>query len=108
MPVILTTDEGAMFGYARRGTGALQRPLKDDALKIVMPGASVSDERVSRNGDLSKQARLRLGVIFDRLCGFRLPFDVCSSPSDLVTAWQRNDAKGRLPTSPCRRGDTVN
>ena len=44
------------------GPKALQRPLQDDALKIVMRGASVSEERVSRSGDLSKQARLRLGV----------------------------------------------
>jgi hypothetical protein len=44
------------------GAKALQRPSQDDALKIVMRAASVSEERVSRSGDLSKQARLWLRV----------------------------------------------
>jgi hypothetical protein len=48
--------------HAWDGAKALQRPLQDDALKIVMRGASASEERVSRSGDLSKQARLRLMV----------------------------------------------
>src|SRR5262245_19303266 len=43
---------------------------------------------------------LRTGGTFDRRCRFRVLFDVCFFPeSDLVTARQRNDAKGQQATS---------
>jgi hypothetical protein len=54
---------------ARRGTDkGVTAPLQDDALEIVMRGASVSGERVNRSGDLGKQARPRLQT-FSALIG---------------------------------------